>query len=79
MVGCDKESKGSSVTRVVDDCEELIVLEIVEAGRAPAKEPETWDEGELLFFLCCWDARVEEADKDLLGCDEDVLEGVADI
>ena len=41
MVGCDEESKGSSVTRVVDDCEELIVLEIVEEGRAPAKEPET--------------------------------------
>ena len=39
--GCDEESEGSSVTRVVDDCDELIVLAIVEAGRAPAKEPET--------------------------------------
>ena len=78
MMGCDEESAGSSVTRAVDDCDEVIVLAIVEAGRAPAKEPETCDDGELLFFLCCRDAREEETDKDLLGC-EDVLEGVADI
>lgn len=80
MMGCDEEIDGSSVTRVFEDCEELMaLLTIVEAGRCPAtNELVTCGEAELLFFLCCRDAREEEMDKDLAGC-EGVLEGVADI